>query len=366
MGLLAHTSHRPTTRNALVSLPLKSEAFTGGSDKAFLHRREDLAQKHLLSALLLLSIMLIALLVASCDTSDISTAQSGQSTTFTGSSTQQQITYNTSANEVLIRTFYGGGQKGTFNLGPQVSIYGDGTYILGMNRQGKLNTTTLQQLLNTLVDSDGLLTFKRQLFFDIPDQDATFLDMNINGKHLELMYGAFGSQPTSTQDKDEYQRLGKALTTISHTLQGPTTAYQGKTFALLTYQTFSANLQLTIPNWPISDFTLAQAATFECGIIPEDDVSSNPTIPCLQFTIPTHAILLNTEQIQNIEAALNGKQRGDFFENGQYYTVILRPLLPDELQKKTLAMFGSSQTQFIGVPLLEGSVPPVPTPTPTK
>ena len=334
--------------------------------KAFLHGRVDQVQKHLLSTLFLLSIVFIALFVASCDTSTVSTPQGGQSTTFTGSSTQQQITYNTSANEVLIRTFFGGGQKGTFNLGPQISIYGDGTYILGLNRQGKLDTTTLQQLLNTLVDTDGLLSFKRQLFFDIPDQDATFLDMNINGKHLELMYGAFGSQPASAQDKDEYQRLGKALTTLSHTLQGPTTTYQGKTFALLSYQTFSANLQQTIPDWPIADFTLAQAAAFECGLIPEDDVSSNPTIPCLQFTIPEHAILLNTGQIQGIEIALNGKQQGDFYENGLYYTVILRPLLPDELQEKMLAMFGSSQTQFIGVPLLEGAVPPVPTPTPTK
>jgi hypothetical protein len=334
--------------------------------KALLYRRVNHVQKHLLSTLLLLSIVCIALLITSCDTSTAATPQSGPSTTFTGSSTQQQITYNTSDNEVLLRTFYGGGQKGTFNLGPQISIYGDGTYILGLNRQGKLDTTTLQQLLNTLVDTDGLLTFKRQLFFDIPDQDATFLDININGKHLELMYGAFGSQPASAQDQNEYQRLGKALTTLSHTLQGATTPYKGKTLALLAYQTFSANLQLTIPDWPIADFTLAQAATFECGIIPEDDVSSNPTIPCLQFTIPAHAILLNTEQIQSIEAALNGKQEGDFYENGQYYTVTLRPLLPDELQKKMLAMFGSSQTQFIGVPLLEGSVPPVPTPTPAK
>src|ERR1700738_1137479 len=118
--------------------------------KAFLHRRGDRTQKHLRLALLLLGTIFIALLFASCDTS---TVTSGQSATFTGSATQQQITYNTSANEVLIQTFYGGGEKGTFNLGPQVSIYGDGTYILGLNRQGKLDTTTLQQLLNTLVDT---------------------------------------------------------------------------------------------------------------------------------------------------------------------------------------------------------------------
>jgi hypothetical protein len=309
--------------------------------------------------------MLISLLLASCDASDFPTQQSGQSTTFTASSTHQQITYNANANEVLIRTFYGGGLKGTLNLAPQISLYGDGSYILGLDRQGKLDTNTLQQLLNTLVDTDGLLTFTRQQFFDIPDQDATFLDLNINGKRLELMYGAFGSQPATAQDKNEYQRLGKALMTLSHTLQAPTSAYRGRTFALLVRQTFSANLQQTIPDWPVFDFTLAQAAAFDCGPIPEDDVSTNPETPCLKFTIPLHAILLTAEQVGSIEGALNGKQQGDFFEDGQYYTAILRPLLPDELQNKTLAMFGSTQGQFIGVPLLEGTVPPVPTPTPS-
>ena len=318
------------------------------------------------TGVLLLSIVCVALLMASCDPSDVSSQQSGQSTTFTGSTTQQQITYSTDANDVLIRTFYSGGLKGTFNLGPQLSLYGDGTYILGLDRQGKLDTTALQQLLNTLVDTYGLLNFKRQQFFDIPDQDATFLELNINGKHLELMHGAFGSQPTTPQDKDEYQRLGKALTTITHTLQGPTTSYTGRTFALLVRQTFSANLQQTIPGWPLSDFTLAQAAAFDCGLIPEDDVSTNPETACLKFTIPENAILLTSEQIRSIEAVLNGKQQGDFFEDGQYYTVILRPLLPDELQDKTLAMFGSAQWQFIGVPLLVGTVPPVPSPTPSK
>jgi len=315
-----------------------------------------------------LSIVCIALLLAGCDTSEFSTqqnGQTGQSTTFTGHSTQQQITYNASATNVLIRTFYGGGLKGTLNLGPQISIYGDGTYILGLNQQGKLDTNTLQQLLDTLVNTDELLAFKRQQFFDIPDQNATFLDLNVNGKHLELMYGAFGSQPSSAQDKDEYQLLGKALTTLSHTLQGPTTTYKGRTFALLARETFSADLQQIIPEWPITDFTLAQVAVFDCGIIPEDDVSTNPETPCLKFTIPLHAILLTTAQIRTIEAALNGKQQGDFFENGQYYTVTLRPLLPDELQNKTLAMFGSAQSQFVSVPLLEGTVPPVPTPTPS-
>jgi hypothetical protein len=339
---------------------------------ALLSLWKNKGHKHLqTTSALLLSIVCIALFFAGCDTSVASTQQSTHSTTFTGSSTQQQITYNTSANDVVLRTLYGGGLKGTLNLGPQISLYGDGTYILGLNRRGQLDTNTLQQLLNTLVDTDGLLTFKRQLFFDIPDQDATFLEFNINGKHEELMYGAFGSQPETAQDKDEYQRLGEALATISHTLQQDATTsfrsntFRSNTFALLVRQTFSANLQQTIPDWPVVDFTLAQAAAFDCGLIPEDDVSTNPETACLKFTIPEHAILLTTAQIASIEAALNGKQQGDFFEDGEYYTVFLRPLLPDELQSKTLAMFGSAQSQFIGVPLLESTVPPVPTPTPS-
>jgi len=314
----------------------------------------------------LLSIVVVALLFAACDISGTSKPQSTHSTTFTGSTTQQQITYNTNANDVVIRTLYGGGLKGNLNLGPQISLYGDGTYILGLNRRGKLDTNTLQQLLNTLVDTDGLLTFKRQQFFDIPDQDATFLEFNIDGKHLEFMYGAFGSQPATTQDKDEYQHLGNAIATLSRILMKPTAPYIGKTFALLARHTYSADLQQTIPNWPIADFTLARAAAFDCGLVPEDNVSTNPETACLKFTIPEHAILLSTAQIASIKAAINGKQQGDFFEDGQYYTIILRPLLPDELQNNTLAMFGSSQWEFTGVPLLEGTVPPVPTPTPSK
>jgi len=59
------------------------------------------------TGLLLLGIVFIALLFVSCDTSSFSAQQGGQSTTFSGSTTQQQITYNSDANTVLIRTFYG-------------------------------------------------------------------------------------------------------------------------------------------------------------------------------------------------------------------------------------------------------------------
>ncbi len=319
------------------------------SHKRHLYRRD--AQYRWGSSALALCILFLALLCSGCDTADLSSQSNGQSTTFTESSTNQQITYSTSSTDVLIRTFYGGGLQGTLNLSPQISIYGDGTYILGLNREGKLDTNKLQQLLNTLVDSYGLLGFKRQQFFDIPDQDATFLDLNVNGKHEELMYGAFGSQPASSQDKDEFQRLGKALTTLNNTLTGPFATYQGKNFALLARQMFSPDPNQVFPDWPLRDFTLAQAATFECGIIPTDNDSTNPETACLKFVIPSDAILLTSAQVQAIKAALKGRSQEVFFEAGQYYTVTLRPLLPDELPTKTLAMFGSQQAKFIGVPI---------------
>lgn len=330
--------------------------------KGRLYRRD--AQHRWGSSALALCIVLLALLCSGCDSADLTSQSGGQSTTFTGSSTHQQITYGTASTDVLIRTFYGGGLQGTLNLSPQISVYGDGTYILGLNREGRLDTDKLQQLLNTLVDSYGLLAFKRQQFFDIPDQNATFLDLTINGKHEELMYGAFGSQPANAEDKDEFQRLGKALDTLKNTLVGPFTAYQGKDFALLARQMFSPDPNQTIPDWPLKDFTLAQAATLECGLIPADNDSTNPETACLKFVIPSQAILLTPAQVQTIKAALKGQ--GVFFEEGLYYTVMLRPLLPDELPDKTLAMFGSQQVKFTGVPLHAGTVPPVPTATPSR
>src|SRR5947209_2792760 len=98
----------------------------------------------------LLGLTLVVIFLAACDISSLSNPQSTQSsTTFTGASTHQQITYSTGTNDVIIRTLYGGGLKGTLNLGPQLSIYGDGTYILGLKRLGKLDANAMQQLLNT-------------------------------------------------------------------------------------------------------------------------------------------------------------------------------------------------------------------------
>jgi hypothetical protein len=60
------------------------------------------------------------------------------------------ITYGTSPQDVLIRTFYGGGRLGTLELSPGISIYGDGTYIFGPElqmREGQLQDEVRQQML---------------------------------------------------------------------------------------------------------------------------------------------------------------------------------------------------------------------------
>src|SRR5216684_3520651 len=171
------------------------------------------------------------------------------------------ITYSTSPRDVLIRTFYGGGRLGTFEMSPDISIYGDGTYILGPGlqmRQGKLSVDTLQQLLFTLVDNYALLKLNRQQFYDVPDQNATMLQLNINDQAYAFLYGPFGNLQESAQDLEEYQRLGKALTSITGALSGPTNNYTSNQMALLVHQTLSPDLNQTIPFWDFQDFTLAQ------------------------------------------------------------------------------------------------------------
>jgi hypothetical protein len=54
--------------------------------------------------------------------------------------------------------------------------------------------------------------------------------------------------------------------------------------------------------------------------------------------------------------------QGVFLDLGQYYGVTLRSLLPDEIAQKTLAMPGSAELDYTGVPL-QGGLLPVATPT---
>jgi hypothetical protein len=308
----------------------------------------------------------LVILLAACDSnSNASSANNTKQTLST--SNGSTITYSTGPQDVLIRTFYGGGKLGTLEMSPEISIYGDGTYILGPGlqmRQGRIQADTLQQLLSRLVDTYGLLRLSRQQFYDIPDQNATVLQLMLNGKHYEYLYGPFGNLQESAQDINEYQRLGKALTSITEALVGPTHNYASQEIALLVHQTFSPDLSQTIPYWYFQDFTLFQLATYECGPILPDETGPNGDRGCLTYTVPHTVLLLTAQQIQEIMALLHGQEQGIFLEGGLYYSVVLRPLLPDEPAQKMLAMFGSQELSYAGVSLVEGPVP-IPTLTPT-
>lgn len=230
-------------------------------------------------------------------------------------------------------------------------------------QQGQLQTDTLQQLLNRLVDTYGLLKLSRQQFYDVPDQNATLLQLMLNGNQYEFLYGPFGNLQESAQDIDEYQRLGKALTSIIDALSGPTHNYTSRKMTLLVHQTFSPDLSQNILSWNFQDFTLFQLATYECGSIPPDETGPNADTGCLTYTIPHTALLLDAQQFQQISTLLQGQAQGVFLERGLYYSAMLRPLLPDEFTQNMLAMFGSQELSYTGVPLHAG---PVPTPTPTQ
>ncbi len=308
---------------------------------------------------------ILIILVTACD-SGANTSSTNSAKQTLSISSGSTITYSTKPQDVLIRTFYGGGKLGTFEISPEISIYGDGSYILGPGlqmQQGKLQAAALQQLLNKLVDTYGLLTLNRQRFYDIPDQNATMLQLMLNDKEYTYLYGPYGIMQESAQDKSEYERLGKALTSITEALVGPTHPYTNQQMVLLVHQTFSPDLSQSIPYWSFHDFTLFQVSTFECGLIPPDLTGPNADTGCLTYTVPHTALLLNTQQLQQIKTLLHGQEQAIFLEKDAYYSVTLRPLLPDELGQKTLAMFGSQELSYTGVTLSEGPVPMV-TPTP--
>jgi hypothetical protein len=308
---------------------------------------------------------LIVILFTACDNTSHTTSLNNAKQTLSISS-GSTITYNSSPQDVLIRTFYGGGKLGTFEMSPEISIYGDGTYILGPGlqmQQGKLQASTLQQLLNKLVDTYNLLKLNKQQFYDLPDQNATVLQLMLNDKTYTYLYGPYGNMQESAQDRSEYQRLGNALTSITDTLVGPTHAYRSQQMVLLVHQTFSPDLSQLIPSWSFQDFTLFQLSTFECGLIPTDLTGPNADTGCLTYTVPHIALLLNSQQLQRLTKLLHGQEQVVFLEKGAYYSVTLRSLLPDEIEQKTLAMYGSQELNYTGVTITEGPVP-IPTPTP--
>ncbi len=308
---------------------------------------------------------IIIILFTACDSSANTPSINNVKQTLSTSS-GSTITYNTRPQDVLIRTFYGGGKLGTFEMSPEISIYGDGTFILGPGlqmQQGRLQAVALQQMLHKLVDTYGLLKLNKQQFYDIPDQNATVLQLMLNDKDYTYLYGSFGNMQESAQDRSEYQRLGNALTTITEALVGPTHSYTSQQMVLLVHQTFSPDLSQSIPYWSFQDFTLFQLSTFECGLIPPDLTGPNAETGCLTYTVPHTALLLKAQQLQQIKTLLHGQEQAVFLEKGAYYSVTLRPLLPDEIGQKALAMFGSQELSYTGVSLAEGPVP-IPTLTP--
>ncbi len=132
-------------------------------------------------------------------------------------------------------------------MSPDISIYGDGMFILGPGLQmqeGRMEATSLQQLLNTVVDSDNLLKLSQQTFYDVPDQNATVLLLSVNGKQYQYIYGPFGNLPESesAQALADYKSLGSAITSIQNAVQGPLHPYTSPDTALLVHQDFSPNL----------------------------------------------------------------------------------------------------------------------------
>src|SRR5579875_443827 len=231
-------------------------------------------------------ILLVTLLAACTGTAGNSAPKPG-SVRQTLPDSNGPITYSAGAQDVLIRMFRGGGNFGTLEVSPEVSIYGDGTYILGPGYQmseGSLSTDALQQLLRTLVDSDHLLNLSQQQFSDTPDQNFTLLQLSVNGKQYEYVYGTFGALSESAQAMSDYHHLDAALTAITNALNGPTHPYSSQLMALLANQDFSPDLSQNIPTWTFPDFTLAQLATYECGAIPQDITSPNADTGCLTYT----------------------------------------------------------------------------------
>ncbi len=328
-----------------------------------LNLQRSVGRRYIAASLIL---FLLFMLLAACTSTTNSTSKTGSvRQTLPGSN--GSITYSAGAEDVLIRVFRGGGNSGTLEVSPEVSIYGDGSYILGPGyqmREGTLSTNALQQLLHTLVDTDHLLSLSQQQFSDTPDQNFTLLQLSLNGKQYQYVYGTFGTLSESEQAVSDYHHLDAALTAITDALNGATHPYRGQNMTLLVHQDFSPDLTQNIPDWTLPDFTLYQLATYECGAIPQDITGPNADTGCLTYTVPQHALLLSADQQRTILALLKGRQSGDFVEQGLYYAVNLRPLLPDELPEQALAMFGSGELSYNPVPLFSGPVPQI-TPTPS-
>ncbi|HEY0753400.1 MAG TPA: hypothetical protein VGD98_05510 [Ktedonobacteraceae bacterium] len=313
-----------------------------------------------------LLLCLLALLLSAC-TSGTTSTPTHRKTVQTNSG--NSITYSTQSQDVLLRLFYGGGKVSLLQMTPEISIYGDGSFITGPDlqlQQGSISSDTLQNLLHTLIGTDNLLQLHHQVFDDIPDQNTTLLQMTLDNQNYQFLYGPFGNLQESTQDLHDYQQLGNAISTIKNALSGPEKTYTSQNMALLVYQTFRADYtsaqNQTIPLWPLNNIDLANAAVYECGTIPQDQTGPNADNGCLTYTVPKTAYLPTQGDLQQIKAALLGQQQRMFLENNSHYVVILRSLLPDEIAQQQLAMYGSNTQAYTPIPLKGGNIP-IPTPT---
>src|SRR5947207_4409095 len=102
---------------------------------------------------------IIIILFTACDSSANTPSINNAKQTLSTSS-GSTVTYNTRPQDVLIRTFYGGGKLGTFEMSPEISIYGDETFILGPGlqiKQGRLQAVARQHLVHNLLDRNGFL-----------------------------------------------------------------------------------------------------------------------------------------------------------------------------------------------------------------
>ncbi len=320
--------------------------------------------RNYLASILLLFV--IALVITACDegkgsdTHKILQTDSGSA-----------FTYSTRSSDVLLRLFYGGGKVGKLEVMPEISLYGDGTFITGPGlqpQQGTISSEALQGLLHTLTSTDNLLQLPRQVFHDIPDQNAVLLQVMLNNKKYQFIYGPFGHLQESSQDMHAYQQLGDAITTIRKMLNHTTQAYTSQESALLVSQTFrqdfTSQQNQAIPRWTLTrTLNLAHAAIYECGDVPQDVTSPNKDIGCLNYTIPQHAILLDQQVTRIVSDLLHGQQQSLFLEENSYYVVMLRPLLPDEVAQQQVAMYGNDKQDYTPIPLKSGPIP-VPTATP--
>src|SRR5215831_18050983 len=93
--------------------------------------------RHILTYLL--TVCLLSLLLAACDSG---TGKQGSPQQTMKTDSGDTISYSTQPQDVLIRIFFGGGKVGSLQLTPEVSIYGNGTFITGpglQTREGSLS-----------------------------------------------------------------------------------------------------------------------------------------------------------------------------------------------------------------------------------